>query len=222
MRPTLYDYVLSPSCYKARLMGALVGVELETLAVDFHPGGAHRKPEFLLLNPTGTLPVLVHGDLILTETAAMLVYLAGLAGRREWLGEADAASAARVHQWLAFSARLTGSLGLARLHDMLGRSANIEEVRWAGTLCLRELEAALVENRLRREDFLAGAAPTVADIACFPYVMLAPDGGVGLDAYPAIRAWTRRIRALPRFVEMPGIHRLHDLKPEPGKAEAAA
>jgi glutathione S-transferase len=54
MRPTLYDYVLSPSCYKARLMAALVGVELESVAVDFHPGGAHRTSEFLLLNPAGT------------------------------------------------------------------------------------------------------------------------------------------------------------------------
>ena len=222
MRPTLYDYVLSPSCYKARLMAAMVGVELESVAVDFHPGGEHRKPEFLMVNPAGTLPVLTHGDLILTETTALLVYLVRLAGRHEWLGEGDVASAARVQQWLAFSARLTGSLGLARLHDMLGRPADIEAVRWAGTLCLRELESALVENRLRGEDFLVGNVPTVADIACFPYAMLAPDGGVSLDPYPAIRAWTRRIRALPRFVEMPGIHRLHDLKPEPGEAEAAA
>ncbi|TNC51619.1 glutathione S-transferase family protein [Rubellimicrobium rubrum] len=222
MRPTLYDYVLSPSCYKARLMAALVGSELESVAVDFHPGGDHRKPEFLMLNPAGTLPVLTHGGLILTETTAMLVYLVRLAGRCEWLGGEDPASAARVQQWLAFSARLTASLGLARLHDMLGRPADIDAARWAGTLCLRELESALVENRLLGEDFLAGNAPTVADVACFPYVMLAPDGGVSLDPYPAIRAWTRRIRALPGFVEMPGIHRLHDLRPEPGEAEAAA
>lgn len=222
MRPTLYDYVLSPSCYKARLMAALVGIKLETVSVDFHPGGEHRTPRFLMLNPAGTLPVLTHGDLILTETTALLVYLVRLAGRREWLGEEDAAGAARVQQWLAFSARLTGSLGVARLHDMLGRPADIDAARWAGTLCLRELEAALVENRLRGEGFLGGPTPTVADIACFPYVMLAPDGGVSLDPYPSIRAWTRRIRALPGFVEMPGIHRLHDLRPEPGEAEAAA
>ncbi|MEK1891928.1 MAG: glutathione S-transferase family protein, partial [Rhizobium sp.] len=57
--------------------------------------------------------------------------------------------------------------------------------------------------------------PTVADIACFPYVALAPDGGVSLDPYPAIRLWSRAIRALDAFIEMPGIHRLHELKPEP-------
>jgi glutathione S-transferase len=45
--------------------------------------------------------------------------------------------------------------------------------------------------------------------------MLAPDGGISTDPYPAIRLWTRSLRALPRFIEMPGIHRLHELKPEP-------
>lgn len=221
MTPTLYDYVLSPSCYKARLMAALMGLRLETVAVDFHPGGAHRSIEFRSLNPAGTLPVLTHGDLVLTETSAMLVYLARLAQRREWLGPDDPAGAAQVEQWLAFSARLTGSLGLARLHDMLNRPADIDAARAVGTLCLRELEAALVEARLRDHGFLVGDAPTIADIACFPYVMLAPDGGVSLDPYPAIRLWTRRIRALPGFVEMPGIHRLHDLRPEPGEEAAA-
>jgi glutathione S-transferase len=63
--------------------------------------------------------------------------------------------------------------------------------------------------------FLAADRPTIADIACFPYVALAPDGGVTLDAYPAIRLWSRALRALDRFIEMPGIHRLHELKPEP-------
>lgn len=222
MRPRLLDYVLSPSCYKVRLLAALLGVRLEIEAVDYYPGGAHRKPEVLALNPAGTLPVLVDGPVILTETAAMLVYLARLARRREWLGEDSPDGAAVVQQWLAFSARLTASLGAARLHDMLGRPADIDAVRWAGVLCLREIEAALVEGRLRGTAFLAGDAATIADIACFPYVMLAPDGGVSLDSYPTIGAWTRAVRALPGFVEMPGIHRLHELSPEPGQAEAAA
>jgi glutathione S-transferase len=68
---------------------------------------------------------------------------------------------------------------------------------------------------LRGDAFLAGNRPTLADIACFPHAMLAPDGGISTDPYPTIRLWTRSLRALPRFIEMPGIHRLHELKPEP-------
>lgn len=208
----LYDYVLSASCYKVRLMAALVGEKLDLQAVDFHPGREHKSPAFRDLNPAGTLPVLVDGDLLLTESTAMLVYLATKAGG--WMGS-GAVQAAQVQGWLALSARLGASLGMARLHDMLHYPADIAAVRSAGVDCLRELESHLTEARFAGRIFLVGDGPTIADIACFPNVALAPDGGVALHDYPSIRLWMRAIRSLERFIEMPGIHRLHELKPAP-------
>ena len=210
----LYDYVLSASCYKVRLMAALVGVKLELEAVDFHPGRAHKSAAFRQMNPAGTLPVLVDGDLILTESTAMLVYLASHGGP-DWLGPDSPRGVAEVQQWLAFSGRLAGSLGMARLHDMLLYPGDIEALRRDGHLSLRELESALTERRFAGATWLVGDDPTIADIACFPNVMLSQDGGVSLNAYPSVRLWTRAIRALDRFVEMPGIHRLHELKLAP-------
>ncbi|TIL78869.1 MAG: glutathione S-transferase family protein [Mesorhizobium sp.] len=195
----LFDYVLSPSCYKVRLMAALTGVTLDIRPVDFHPGVEHRGPELMALNPAGSIPILEDGDLVLTESSAMLVYLAAKA----------------APQWLSFSHRLTASLGAARLHEMLLRPGNIAVLQGQGVAALRELEAGLVEQQIRGQRFLASDRPTIADIACFPYVALAPDGGVSLDPYPAIRLWSRAIRAIDGFIEMPGIHRLHKLKPEP-------
>lgn len=210
----LYDYVLSASCYKVRLMAALVGGKLELQAVDFHPGREHKSAAFRSLNPAGTLPVLVDGDLVLSESTAMLVYLAQASGKH-WLGDDTAARAAKVQQWLAFSARLGASLGMARLHDMLLYPGDIDAFRKAGVECLRELEAHLTEARFAGRIFLTGDTATIADIACFPNVALAPDGGVTLDDYPSVRLWSRAIRALPGFIEMPGIHRLHELKAAP-------
>ncbi|AUX77964.1 MULTISPECIES: glutathione S-transferase family protein [Sinorhizobium] len=210
----LYDYVLSPSCYKVRLMAALTGVKLEIRAVDFHPGAEHRGTELMSLNPAGSIPILEEGDLILTESAAMLAYLAAKAAP-EWLGSGAPEEVARIQQWLSFAHRLTASLGGARLHQMLLRSGDIGALQAQGIAALRELEAGLVEQRLRGMRFLASDRPTVADIACFPYVVLAPDGGIPLDPYPAIRLWSRAIRGLDNFIEMPGIHRLHELKPDP-------
>ncbi len=210
----LYDYILSPSCYKVRLMAALTGLSLDIRPVDFHPGGEHRKAELLALNPAGSIPILEDGDLLLTESSAMLVYLAGKAAP-EWLGDGTAEQSARLQQWLSFSHRLTANLGGARLHEMLLRPGDIALLQAQGVAALRELEAGLVEQGLRGMPFLASDRPTVADIACFPYVALAPDGGVSVDPYPAIRRWSRAIRALDNFIEMPGIHRLHELKPEP-------
>ena len=144
----------------------------------------------------------------------MLVYLAKRAGP-QWLGPDDAKAAAQVQQWLAFSGRLAASLGMARLHDMLLYKGDIDAWRAQGHAALRELEAALTERRFAGGEWLVGDAPSIADIACFPNVALSQDGGVSLDAYPSVRLWTRRIRALDRFIEMPGIHRLHELSPTP-------
>lgn len=198
----LYDYVLSASCYKVRLMAALLNKALQLRAVNFHPARAHRSPKMLALNPKGTLPILEEGDLILTDSADMLRHLTR--DHPAWRSNSDAG-------WLAFAAGLNDSLGLARLHDILGYDADIDRVRREGTIALRKLEERLAEQRFDGLTFLTGARPTIADIACFPNTALAPDGGVSIDPYPSIRLWMRAIRSLPGFIEMPGIHRLHEL-----------
>ncbi|WP_394688119.1 glutathione S-transferase family protein [Hoeflea sp.] len=210
----LYDYILSPSCYKVRLLAALTDTEMSLRPVDFHPGEEHRGPELMALNPAGSIPILEDGELILTESSAILVYIASRNGP-EWMGDGSPQASARIAQWLAFSSRLTASLGGARLSEMLLRPGDLKALQKAGTLALRELEAALFEQHLRGMQFLVSDRPTIADIACFPYVALAPDGSVSLDPYPGIRKWMRSLRALDGFIEMPGIHRLHELKPEP-------
>jgi len=47
--------------------------------------------------------------------------------------------------------------------------------------------------------------PTIADIAVFPFVALAGDGGIDLAPYPHVRAWIARIQALPGYVPMKGL-----------------
>jgi glutathione S-transferase len=199
----LYDYVLSASCYKVRLLAALLNIPLTLKAVNFHPEREHKSPDMLALNPKGTLPVLVDGHTVMAESTDMLRHLAELKGP-DWLGEDDA-------YWLDVAAQLNATLGLARLHDILSFDADISQVRQDGILQLRQLEERLSEQRIDGMDFLSGATPKIGDIACFPNTALAADGGVSLDPYPAIRLWMRDIRALPGFIEMPGIHRLHEL-----------
>ncbi len=201
----LYDYILSASCYKVRLMASLIGVPLTLKAVNFHPERAHKSPGMLALNPAGTLPILVDGDRVMTQSAEILRYLAN-ANAPEWLGSDPAGT----DYWLDFASRLNTSLGMARLHDILSFDADIDQVRRDGVAQLRQLEERLTEQRIDGFAYLTGDAPTIADIACFPNTALAPDGGVSLDPYPAIRLWTRDIRSLSGFIEMPGIHRMHE------------
>lgn len=206
----LYDYVLSPDCYAARLMAALVGVGLARHPVDVWPGAADRAEAFRAINPAGGVPVLVDGGLTLTAPAAILWHLAG---DTAWRG--GRAEGAMVQEWLARSRDIAAALGGARAVQMLDAPGDLAALQAAGVMWLRILEATLTEARISGHGFLTGAVPTVADIAVFPHVALAPDGNVSLDPYPALRLWLRAIRSLPGFIEMPGIHRLHDLTPEP-------
>ncbi|WP_420860971.1 glutathione S-transferase family protein [Algirhabdus cladophorae] len=208
---TLYNYVLSGNCYKVRLMAALLGVEYETVSVDFYPGFEHRTPKMLALNPAGTLPVLTSGDMVLTETQAMLMWLAlEYDSTGQWLPQGDAQQTAVLMEWLGFAGRLTQSAGLARLHDMLGWDTDGPVAKAAATRDLRALELHLTDRVLEGGLWIAGDLPTIADIACFPYVALSPDAGLDHDGYPAIRNWLYAIRGLPGFVAMPGIHYLHE------------
>lgn len=209
----LYNYVLSGNCYKIRLMASLLGVSYETVPVDFYPGLEHRSEKMLALNPAGTLPVLEAGDMVLTETSAMLVWLAArFDAGGTWYPTTTPEDLARVQEWLGFSGRLTAHAGAARLHAMLNWPVDGAAAKAAAVQDLRALELHLTDRVLEGGLWLAGDTPTVADIACFPYVALSPDAGLEHDGYPAIRNWLYAIRALPGFVTMPGIHYLHELR----------
>ena len=212
---TLYDYVLSGNCYKIRLAAALLGVPYDSIAVDFYPGFEHRSEAMLALNPAGTLPVMKTADgALLTETNAMLAWL-GLNHDPggNWYPAADPVRGPRLVEAMSFGAGLTGSIGLARLHAMLDWPVDGAAAREAGKRDLRQLELRLTALQIDGEDWLAGGtAPSMADLACFPYVALSPDAGLDHDGYPAIRSWLYRVRSLPAFVTMPGIHDLHELR----------
>ena len=210
---TLYDYVLSGNCYKIRLFASLLDVEYDSVAVDFHPGGEHKSEEFLQRFPAGTLPILVSGKLVLTETPAMLAWMAtSFDSAGSWMPQDDPEKTATVMQWLGFSSRLTATVGEARLHSMLNREIDVAKTMSGAVRALRDLEAHLTEQTIRGNSWIAGDMPTIADIACFPYTALSPDAGIEHDAYPAIKNWLYGVRSLDRFITMPGIHALHELR----------
>jgi glutathione S-transferase len=75
----------------------------------------------------------------------------------------------------------------------------------ANTLQRADRILPLIEAHLAAHQWLALGRPTIADCAVMPYVALAPEGGISLEAYPNIRQWIARIKALPGFIPMPGI-----------------
>lgn len=195
----LYDLELSGNCYKARLLASLAGISLEISPVDFL-AGEHKRAPLIGLNPWGEIPILVDGDVVLRDSHAILVYLASRYAGEEWLPK-DPIRLAEVVQWLSTAANeVQNGPGAARLVDKFGYDIDKED-----TLKRSARILPLLDSHLSRNEWLAAGRPTIAECAVFPYVALAPEGGVSLDPYPNIRNWIARIKGLPHFLPMPGI-----------------
>jgi glutathione S-transferase len=197
--PRLYDLEPSGNCYKVRLFAALAGIPLEIVPVDFL-AGEHKRPPLIDLNPLGQLPILVDGELVLRDSQAILVYLARRYAAPSWLPQ-EPAEQALVTQWLITAANeVQHGPASARLVDKFGYA-----IDKAGTLAKSAFILPLIDRHLADREWLELGQPTIADIAVFPYLALAWEGGVSLEPYPHIRAWIARIKALPNFLGAPGV-----------------
>jgi glutathione S-transferase len=195
----LYDFPRSGNCYKIRLFLSLIGKTYETVPVALFDGGTNT-PEFRSINPRGQVPVLEDEQGFIWDSMAILVYLSRRYTDSNWFPE-DVLAQARVMQWLAVSENeILYGLARSRAIILFNKPFDLKEAQAMGQQALE-----LLEHRLVKSDWLAGPGPTIADIACFPYVALAREGELNLDAYPAVLDWIDRIRRLPGFVAMEGI-----------------
>jgi glutathione S-transferase len=193
----LYDVDASGNCYKVRLLASLANIELERVPVDLQKG-EHKQPAFSKLNPLGQVPVLEDGSRVVRDSQAILVYLAGAYGGLAWW-PAHAEGQAEIMQWLSFAANeVDHSLCAARLVEKFG--ADLDQ---SAALAKAPGVLTLLDQHLEQHDWMALGRPTIADCAVYPYVVLAPEGGVDLTPYTHISRWMTRIEALPGFLPKP-------------------
>ncbi|MBD0337503.1 MAG: glutathione S-transferase [Cyanobacteria bacterium Co-bin13] len=196
----LYGHELSGNSYKVRLLLSLLGLEYEWIQVDLLKG-EHKSPEFLARNPFGQVPVLVDGDVTLADAQAILVYLARQYGGESWLPN-DAIGLSQVVRWLSTTAgEVRQGPESARLYHLFKvTNISLERANQRAEFILTQLN-----QHLSQQAWLALNRPTIADVAAFPYVALAPDGQIDLTPYPHVQAWIERIKQLPHFIGMRSI-----------------
>jgi glutathione S-transferase len=196
----LYGHDLSGNSYKAKLMLSLLNLDCEYLPVDLM-AGAHKQPDFLVMNPFGQVPVLVDGETVLADAQAILVYLARQYGGESWLPLA-AEPMSRVMRWLSTTAgEVRQGPESARLYHLFhNTSINLERSQQKSAFIFTQLNQHLADRQ-----WLELGQPTIADIAVFPYVALARDGKIDLDPYPHVLTWIDRVKQLPGFIGMIGI-----------------
>lgn len=196
---TLYDMPLSGNCHKVRLLLSFLSLPYQTRSVDLL-GGEQRSPDYLKLNPFGQVPVLDDDGLLVRDSQAILVYLAKRYGGEQWWPD-DAYRLAQIAAWLSTAANeIFNGPAMLRVHHKFGRDIDVSKAQHTAEKVLN-----IIDRHLQSRDWLAGESVSLADLAIYPYLALAPEGGIDIGAYANIVAWFQRIRALPGYVPMPGM-----------------
>ncbi|RQT51179.1 glutathione S-transferase family protein [Burkholderia cepacia] len=159
--------------------------------------GEHKRPEFLRLNPAGKVPVLVDGDLVIPESAAIVLYLADKYPEKALL-PVDPALRAQAYRWVMFAVtELEQPLWRITRHSFLyppeKRSpADIELARED----FRAM-AAILDKHLEGREFIVGDTLTVAD--CVTAYLIDWAGECNLiESFPQLRAYLERLYARPK------------------------
>lgn len=193
----LHGIPLSGHCHRIELALSLLGLPYETVPVDLR-AGAHRKPEFLALNPFGQVPVLDDGGTVIADSNAILAYL-GAKYDDGTLMPRDPVEAAAVQRWFSVAAgEIRFGPGAARLVKVFGAPLDHAAASAIAVQILSLLDAHLAER-----EYLAAGRLTFADVAIYSYVAHAPEGDIDLAPYAHVRRWLVRIEAHPRFVPFP-------------------
>jgi len=191
----IHRHPLSGHSHRVELFANLTGINHELIDVDL-AAGEHKKPEFLALNPAGQVPVLRDNDVVLSDSNAILVYLA----RRyapDWI-PADAVGEAEVQRFLSLAAgEIAYGPATARLITVFGAPLDADRAKDISARAF-----SFLESHLEGRDWLVGSQPSIADVAIYSYTAHAPEGNVSLQNYPNIRALLARIEGRPGFVPM--------------------
>lgn len=195
---TLHGFSQSGNTYKVALMLNALGVPWQARQVDFF-GGTTRTPEWRAeVNPMGEVPVLEDGARRLTQSGAILTWLAEQHGR---FGGTDADERYDVLRWLLFdNHKFTSYFATLRYMKAFGPTAPDPAVM--GFLRPRVDNAfGIVDRELAQRPYIVGNAPTIADFSLAGYVFY-PEEESGYPIagrYPHIAAWMDRLRGMPGF-----------------------
>lgn len=158
-----------------------------------HPDG------FLAASPNGKMPAIIDsrgpGDKTVTvfESGAILLYLAEKTGQ---FLDPDPVARYTALQWLIWQVAGLGPMAGQNGHFLLYAPEKIPYAIARYSEEVRRLYAVLDAQLARTGDHVAGAY-SIADMACFPWIMTHKAQGLTLDDYPALKSWFAKVRARP-------------------------
>jgi glutathione S-transferase len=168
-----------------------LGVEFEFIPVNLQ-AGEHKRPDFLALNPAGKVPVLVDGDLVLPESAAIVLYVAEKYPEKG-LMPTKLEQRAQVYRWVLFA--------VTELEQPLWRMAKHrfiypEDKRLPQDIDLARGDftamAAVLERHMQGRQYIVGDRITVADCVT-AYLMDWANEHQLLEGFPSLKSYLQRM-----------------------------
>lgn len=217
MEPTIYTISGSPRGWRVLLGMVIKGIDMKVKYLNLSDGD-HKSETYLKINPRGRVPSLVAGDVVITDSLAILSWFDQQYPELPLFG-----SSPEEHAQIWSTTRDTTD----KLRDAMNRLLFPIFFKDADTITPQLLEAAnnvmhelqWLENRLGSQDFMAGSRPSAADAVSYPEVrilaralethsdLMGELGFVGLDQkFPKGHVWARRIEALSDFEKSLPIH----------------
>jgi glutathione S-transferase len=194
-RYRLHYFPESGNSYKLALMLTLCGQGFEPVWTDFGGGVTRSAAWRATVNAMGEIPVLEEDGARLTQTAPILLRLAGCYGR---FGAADETEHFEILRWLFWdNQKLSGFMAAYRYRRAFTPNPDPRVQDYLRGRIDDFL--GILDGEVASRPFIAGERPTVADLSLCGYLMFPPEeSGYDLTArFPAIAAWLGRIAGLP-------------------------
>ena len=197
----LYYHPISTTSRPIMLFAAEAGIPLEMQVVDLFTG-EHMQPPYSGINPNRMVPTLEDGDFRLTENSAILKYLADKVGSPAY--PKDPQQRARVNERMDWTnTQLCGDLCYGLVYPQIfdshkrrsdeAQAATLERARERAKVWLAVLNDHILGAN---NNYLCGNALTIADYHASSYVALAELTGTDYSAYPNVKKWLDRMKAL--------------------------
>lgn len=194
----LYYDPITVNCRKVLAGLDLIGCDYEPVVLSYF-GGDFKKPEYVAINPTVTVPFMTEGDLTLWESNSILIYGAEKTGNTD-VWPADAASRADVARWLLWESNTWFKTCYTYLVEHVVKPILDDKPDMAMLEAYDPTfhrNAAILEGGLAGKDWLVAGRATIADIAVAAPMHLHGAQKLPLEKYPNIRGWIARVEGLP-------------------------
>ncbi|KIJ51477.1 hypothetical protein M422DRAFT_244640 [Sphaerobolus stellatus SS14] len=196
-----------PNPPKVAILLEELGVEYAVVQKEVNVGGPNwvKAPEFLAINPNGRVPALVdhtNNDFIIWESAAILLYVSERFDPEQKFTGKTLEERAEVWQWLSFQISgmgpMQGQNNWFKLrHPVKDLDKSVYERYENETYRVYNV----FEKQLEKHEWIALDKFTVVDMAVYPWLRVAPRGGIELSKFPKLEAYAEKVKAIPSVVK---------------------